>query len=38
MKKTPKARPTTNAQFSRVSEFEVGRWMLDLGRFLAALL
>jgi len=39
MKQTPNAqRPTLNTQFSRASEFEVGRWMLDVGRFLAALL
>ena len=28
--------PALNNQFSRASEFEVGRWMLDVGRFLAA--
>jgi hypothetical protein len=31
-------RPTPNAQFGALSELELGRWTLDVGRFLAALL
>jgi len=39
MKQTPNAeRSTLNAQFDRASELEVGRWKLEVGRFLAALL
>jgi hypothetical protein len=39
MKQTPNAqRPTPNAQFGALSELEVGRWTLDVGRSLTALL
>jgi hypothetical protein len=39
MKQTSNAQlPTLNTQFSRASELEVGRWTLDVGRFLAGLL
>jgi hypothetical protein len=35
---TPKAfaSEALNAQFSKCSEFDVGRWMLGVGRFLFA--
>jgi len=29
-------RPTPNAQFRKGFEFDVGRWTLDVGRFLYA--